>query len=293
MIAERPPAGEQLEEQQAEGVDVGRGGDRLAGELFGAGVFGGQRQAGACFPSPRSPCAIGVEELGDAEVEQPDLAALGEQDVGRLEVAVDHEVNVGVVHRLADLFEQGQALVERRVAGCRRPTTSGSAVDVLEGEVGDAGGVDAAVEELRDAAMGEAGQALALDPEAPAELAALESATDPLQRDLAAEPGLVTFGQPDLAHAALAEQPHEPVGTDPLRSGSGLFRHPLLERQRPARRRAPQASARARAEASGPSSAASPGSARRTWRSARGISTSSPKSSERRVHCSGFMSGGV
>ena len=234
VIAERPPAGEQLEEQQAEGIDVGRGGDRLAGELLGAGIFGRREaQRRARLPQPLGAGRFRVEELGDAEVEQPYLAALGQQDVGRLEIAMDDEVNMGVVHRLADLLEQGQPLAE-----AESPLVGGDgerpAVDVFERQVGDAGGVDAAVEELRDAAMGEAGQGLALDPEAPAELAALEPPTDPLQRDLAAEPGLVTFGQPDFAHAALAEQPLEPVGTDPLRSGRGVFRHPLLERQRPA-----------------------------------------------------------
>ena len=159
MIAERPPAGQQLEEQQAEGVDVGRGGDRLAGELLGAGVLGRREaQRRARLPSPVGAGRFRVEELGDAEVEEPHLAALGQQDVGRLEIAMDDEVNMGVVHRLADLLEQDQPLVE-----AESPLVGGDgerpAVDVLEGEVGDAGVVDAAVEELRDAAMREAGKA--------------------------------------------------------------------------------------------------------------------------------------
>jgi hypothetical protein len=64
--------------------------------------------------------------------------------------------------------------------------------------------------------VGETGEGFALDAEAAPELAALEPATDPLESDLAAESGLFAFGQPDLAHAAFAEQPLEPVRTDPL-----------------------------------------------------------------------------
>ena len=189
------------------------------------------------------------------------------KNVRRFEIAVDDEVDMGVVHRLADLLEEDQALVEAeppQVGGFdERP-----AVDVFEGEVGNAGGVDAAVEELCDAAMREAGEGLALDPEAAAELAALEPAADPLESDLAPESGLVALGEPDLAHAALAEQAFEAVGPDALRRGVGVVHDPFLERQRAAvgmRREHPVELARC---SSGPSPAASPGSARRTWRSA-------------------------
>ena len=45
---------------------------------------------------------LGVEELGDAEVQQLWLAG-GHKDIRGLEVAVNHEILVRCSHRLADL----------------------------------------------------------------------------------------------------------------------------------------------------------------------------------------------
>ena len=47
--------------------------------------------------------AVGVEQLRDAEVEELGHAVLGHQDVAGLEVAVDDQVAVGVLHGVADL----------------------------------------------------------------------------------------------------------------------------------------------------------------------------------------------
>ena len=44
----------------------------------------------------------------------------GDQDVRRLEVAVDHALLVRVLHRLADLDEELEALARRQVVRCRR-----------------------------------------------------------------------------------------------------------------------------------------------------------------------------
>ena len=55
--------------------------------------------------------------LGDAEVDDlrvgPALV-LGDDDVGRLEVAVDDALLVRVLHALADAHEQGDALAQRQ-----------------------------------------------------------------------------------------------------------------------------------------------------------------------------------
>ena len=54
--------------------------------------------------------------LGDAEVDDLDdrlVVVQGDQHVGRLEVAVDDPLLVGVLHRLADADEQFQPLPRR------------------------------------------------------------------------------------------------------------------------------------------------------------------------------------
>jgi hypothetical protein len=114
VIAERPSAGQQLVEQQAEGVQVSvavvTGSPASCSGLAYSGVA--RQQRGARHSQPLGAGRFGVEELGDAEVEESHLTAPGEQDVGRLEIAMDDEVNVSVVHRLADPLEQDQSFVE-------------------------------------------------------------------------------------------------------------------------------------------------------------------------------------
>ncbi len=50
----------------------------------------------------------GLEQPGDAEVEELHLARIADQDVAGLEVAVHHQVVVGVPDRGADLEQQAQ-----------------------------------------------------------------------------------------------------------------------------------------------------------------------------------------
>ena len=60
----------------------------------------------------RCPWRPGLEQFGDAEVQQLDGAFLGHQDVLRLEVAMDHQVLVRVMHRGADREEETQRVSE-------------------------------------------------------------------------------------------------------------------------------------------------------------------------------------
>ena len=62
--------------------------------------------------SRRSRCLALVEDLGDAEVQQPHDALMGDEDVGRLQVAVDDLPVVGVGDGLGDLHELFQSAAE-------------------------------------------------------------------------------------------------------------------------------------------------------------------------------------
>ena len=94
----------------------------------------------------------GGEQRGDPEVQQSRVAGLVDQNVGRLDVAVDDEVSVGVRHGIGDLEEQLQA------AGDVEPARVGMAVDrlaldVLEDEIRLAGAGHACVEQAGDVRM--------------------------------------------------------------------------------------------------------------------------------------------
>ena len=105
--AERELAGEQLVHHHAERVDVGLDGRRLLVDLLGRHV--GRRAEEALDLRVRR-----VRDLGGAEVADLDVVALGQQDVGRLDVAVDHAVLEGVVERAAHLEDHQHRLAHRQ-----------------------------------------------------------------------------------------------------------------------------------------------------------------------------------
>ena len=99
-------AGEHLVEHDAEGVDVGATVERISGRLFGAHVL---RRAddGAFTRELRGRPGLfllrRLRGLGDTEVRHQDVAALVQQDVVRLDVAVDDLVAVRVGERVGHL----------------------------------------------------------------------------------------------------------------------------------------------------------------------------------------------
>src|SRR5262249_3720114 len=99
---ERRAAGEQLVEDGAQAVDVAGGGeDRVAARLLRGDVA---RRADD--RRGRGRARAGVEPLREAEVGDVGPARLVEQDVGRLEVAVQYAALVRVVDGAGDRFYQ-------------------------------------------------------------------------------------------------------------------------------------------------------------------------------------------
>jgi hypothetical protein len=120
VAVEGQAAGDDLVEQHAGGVEVGAGVDLQAEGLLGAHVLrGAEHHAGAGHLLERT---VAADDLGDAEVDQLEhLAALvvaGDEDVLRLEVAVDHALAVGVLEAAEHL--QDEADRRARAAWVRR-----------------------------------------------------------------------------------------------------------------------------------------------------------------------------
>ena len=157
--------GEELVEQHAERVHVGRRGQGLAANLLRAGARGrehpgvARRGLGAARDQGRG------QELGEPEVEEDRLAFLVDQDVRGLQVAVHHQAAVGVVHGVADLAHQADALDEGEPA-LRAVEVDGLPVHELGRHVGPAVGGAAGVDQARDARMVQASEHLQLGGEA-------------------------------------------------------------------------------------------------------------------------------
>ncbi len=96
-------------------VDVAGRGHRLSEELLRRGILRRQQPQ----PGSRQRCGVSLaaEELRDAEVQQLHGALLGHQDVGRLDVPVDDQLLMGVLHRLAYREEERQPAVDAEPVG--------------------------------------------------------------------------------------------------------------------------------------------------------------------------------
>ena len=171
LLDERPPAGGHLEEQHAEGVDVGAGIVGVLGELLGRHV--GQRADDHPGLGELRGVRIGVHEEREAEVEDLRLARGGEHDVAGLQVAMENAALVGAVERVGDRGAESGQVVERQRARVE-PRLERAAGDVLhDQEVGAVLGVE--VEDGGDAGVGEAGEHVRLAAEALAGFAGVAS----------------------------------------------------------------------------------------------------------------------
>ena len=128
---ERAVAGQELVEDDAEGVDVGGRGGAVAEDAFGGEVGGGAEQVaggeGGVMSAP-----------GDAEVEDLDLSGRGQEHVARLDVAVD---DPGRVRRLKGVGDRGHdpgRLARGHRAGAVDPGRQALTLEQLHDQVGAA-----------------------------------------------------------------------------------------------------------------------------------------------------------
>ena len=102
-----PAPGEQLVQHDSERIHIGRNAERLACDLLGRGVLRRERAAGYLAEHGLLGQAL-VQQLGDAEVQQPHLALGGHQDVGRLHVAMHDQLAVRIRDRLGHLQKRAK-----------------------------------------------------------------------------------------------------------------------------------------------------------------------------------------
>ena len=203
---ERRPAGEELVEQAARGVDV-----RARVHGLAAGLLGGEVLRGADDRRGLGHRVGVAHRPGDAEVHDLDVAARRQHDVAGLDVAVDDPRTVAVVqrreHARGDLQRPlGEDLATLAQDVAQRPAGDELHDDVGLGDAGPVGGgLLAGVVDGDDRGVVERRRGLRLAAEPGLERrVAGEVGAQPLDRDDAAEPRVVALAH--LGHAAAAEQ---------------------------------------------------------------------------------------
>lgn len=195
----------------AEGVDIGAEADGLAGEGFGARIFGGEAAEGAFLI---------VEEPRGAEVEEFRLAGGGDENVGGFEVLVDYAMAMDEFDGIEDGVEEAEASGGGEVMA---PAVEVEvfAFDEFDDEEGFPGGGNAAVVQLGDVGVGEVGKDLAFFAEAVAGGGGQGSSGEDFDGDAAFKltVGAVCFI--DDAHPAAADDPGCLVGTEARERGFG------------------------------------------------------------------------
>ena len=174
-------------------------------------------------------------QAGDAEIQQLGLAGGIHQDVGGLQVAMDHQPLVRVFHCRADLEEQRQALAQwQRVI--LAPAIDAVALDIFHRDERLAIGTDAAIQQVRDVGVLQHGQDAAFFGHARRQAGALRlAAVEQLQCHRLPGIAIVAFGQIHHAHAAFADQPDDAV----VPGARGIHLHAMLEHGRHQREAGP------------------------------------------------------
>ncbi len=139
------------------------------------------------------------------EVQKLDLAVRIDEHVGRFDVPMHDQVGMRMSNGREHVEEQTQARLDVEVLAVA-VTVDLLALDVLEHEIGLTRRRYARVDQTRNVRMCKAGQNAALAPEALFPGTADEAGVQELQCRLPLEAPVAAPGEPDIAHAPLADQ---------------------------------------------------------------------------------------
>ncbi len=204
VAAERPLARQQLEQHDAGGVEVGSRICCLAADLFGRHVaWRAQYQAGSSLL-----CRL---DAGDAEITQLQAAGARDEDVGRLDVAMNNALVVRVGQGIKQFANQAQTILGREDKALIKILLQLLAIDEFHHQVAGAG-FFAVIEQADDMGMVELARRTGFDQKAASLFGGLivskVQTADRLDRNTAFD---------DAVHA-LVDEPHSTLteGADDL-----------------------------------------------------------------------------
>ena len=192
---------QQAIQQGAQTVDIRRRRYRLATPLLGAGIVTAQARISL---GPLFLAVAGLNQGGDPEIEQARRTGLIDQNIGRLDIAMNDQAVVGKLYRLADLAKQLQPCPQPKLLALA-PGGDIQAPHVLHHQVGLTPRQGATVQETGDVGMTEISQHLALAPKTRMQISAQRQRHD-LDHHRLFENLVAAAGQVDRAHAASGQQ---------------------------------------------------------------------------------------
>ena len=139
---ERLDAGQRLVDDRAEREQIGAGRRRLAEDLLGRDVAERAHQHALLGGEPRRGRIAGTRRLdvvGQPEIEDLDAAFAGDEQVFRLEIAVDDAAFVGGGKAADHLARVVENLPGAERAGCAKPRPQRLALEQLGHDIRDAG----------------------------------------------------------------------------------------------------------------------------------------------------------
>ena len=209
--AKGPPPGQQLVEQDSQREHVRGRRDGPAEQLLGAGVL--RRHEPSRVARLRSGIGVGRQHLRDAEVEQLQRAVGGDEDVLRLQIAMDHEVPVRRLHRQSQDLKQLEPFGQRQALLVAVPADRRALHEFHDEERQTFVG-RAAVQQPRDVRVVEAGQRLAFVTKAEQDFVGVEAPSHHLERHDLVEGTVGALRKVDGSHPAVADFADDAIGAN-------------------------------------------------------------------------------
>src|SRR5579883_757612 len=205
----RRAPGQQLVQNHPERVDIAGGRYRLPPHLLGTRIFGREGVHERGFHARGR-----THDFGNAEIQQFGHAVRRDQNIARLQVAMNDQVLMSIVDRRTDGSEQLQAAgdVERVLVAM---SINGRALYQLHDNVGNAIVGGATIQQASNVRVVETGQDLALIAKALPDEVRIEPPAHHLDRDLAVEGAVGPDRAVNLPHTAAANLAKDLVGADP------------------------------------------------------------------------------
>ena len=167
-----------------------------------------------------------ARDLGNAEVDDHGhrlVAVHGNQDVGRLDVAVNDRPLVGMLNTFTDLREQLETLLDIRAISIA-VLRDWQAIDVVHHEERPSPLGGPRIEDASDVGMAHQRQRLPLRLEPGDHLVGVHATVDHLEGDLVSKNGVFPLGQVDVTHASTVQKAKDPVAGDLWRAPRQMIR---------------------------------------------------------------------